>query len=319
MNDALSLRNITLSIAAVERDTGLSKDTLRVWERRYRFPQPLRDPTGERAYTLDQVEKLRALKRLLEAGHRPGRIVPLSMEELQQIAESTVDQATRSVEAALPAADVNDYIELIRKHDPIALREALERLLAKVGVARFVVEVLAPLNSAVGDAWLRNQVEVFEEHVYTETMQGVLRRAIAAVPANDSGCPTVLLTTIPHEPHGLGILMAEAMLALEGCRCVSLGAQTPIWDIVLAAKAYSADIVAIGFTGCLNPNQVIEAVTELRAKLPAAVQLWVGGSAPVLQRRRVDGVQVLPTIDRLPGEVKRWRAEARREPPAAAA
>src|SRR5271165_2475103 len=35
-------------IAAVERDTGLSKDTLRVWERRYRFPLPLRDTSGER-------------------------------------------------------------------------------------------------------------------------------------------------------------------------------------------------------------------------------------------------------------------------------
>ena len=37
-----------ISIAAVERDTGLGKDTLRVWERRYGFPQPLRDAFGER-------------------------------------------------------------------------------------------------------------------------------------------------------------------------------------------------------------------------------------------------------------------------------
>ncbi len=31
------------NIAAVERDTGLSKDVLRVWERRYGFPAPERD------------------------------------------------------------------------------------------------------------------------------------------------------------------------------------------------------------------------------------------------------------------------------------
>ena len=68
---------LTLSIAAVERDTGLSKDTLRVWERRYGFPAPRRDAIGERAYTLEQVDKLRIVKRLLDAGHRPGRIVPL--------------------------------------------------------------------------------------------------------------------------------------------------------------------------------------------------------------------------------------------------
>ena len=36
-------RLCSISIAAVERDTGLSKDTLRVWERRYGFPRPERD------------------------------------------------------------------------------------------------------------------------------------------------------------------------------------------------------------------------------------------------------------------------------------
>ena len=48
-----------VSIAAVERDTGLSKDTLRVWERRYGFPQPDRDNNGERSYPHEQLEKLR--------------------------------------------------------------------------------------------------------------------------------------------------------------------------------------------------------------------------------------------------------------------
>ena len=74
------MRRLTLSIAAVERDTGLSKDTLRVWERRYGFPMPERDAIGERAYPLDQVEKLRIVKRLMDGGHRPGRVVPMPVE-----------------------------------------------------------------------------------------------------------------------------------------------------------------------------------------------------------------------------------------------
>ena len=68
-------------IAAVERDTGISKDTLRVWERRYGFPSPLRDATGERVYPAAQVQRLRMLKRLLDTGHRPGRVVPLRSDE----------------------------------------------------------------------------------------------------------------------------------------------------------------------------------------------------------------------------------------------
>ena len=74
----------SFSISAVEQDTGLSKDTLRMWERRYQFPQPGRDKHGERVYPAAQVEKLRTIKRLMDNGHRPGKLVSRSIEELQQ-------------------------------------------------------------------------------------------------------------------------------------------------------------------------------------------------------------------------------------------
>ena len=291
MNDRSRLTAISLSIAAVERDTGLSKDTLRVWERRYGFPMPGRDGVGERAYTLPEVEKLRIIKRLLDAGHRPGRVVPLTLDQLQAIADHTVDQP-RVAETALGSDDLRAHIALIRSHDAARLRSELTRLLSRFGVARFVTEVVAPLNAAVGDAWIRGQMEIFEEHLYTEAMQVVLRAAIAGIPDPASPqAPRVLLSTFPGEPHGLGLLMAEALLALEGCRCVSLGVQTPVWDIVLGARACRSDIVALSFTGCMSPNQIADGLAELRGKLPPEVQVWAGGSAPVLHRRPVPGVR----------------------------
>lgn len=306
MSDRDRLLAITLSIAAVERDTGLSKDTLRVWERRYGFPSPGRDALGERAYSLADVEKLRIVKRLLDAGHRPGRVVMQSLEQLQAISEQTVEQPQRGSELALGAPDLREHLDLIRSHDLPRLRAQLSLLLSRVGVARFVSEVVGPLNAAVGDAWLRGQLEVFEEHLYTETMQVVLRTAIAGLPepAGDDA-PRVLLTTFPGEPHGLGLLMAEAMLALEGCRCVSLGTQTPLWDIVRAAGALGSDIVALSFTGCMNPNQIVDGLAELRAKLPATARLWAGGGAPVLQRRPVAGVEAFATLTEVPLALRR--------------
>ena len=62
---------VCYNIAAVERDTGLSKDTLRVWERRYGFPKPRRDQHDERLYSLPDLEKLRLLRLLIDYGHRP--------------------------------------------------------------------------------------------------------------------------------------------------------------------------------------------------------------------------------------------------------
>jgi MerR family transcriptional regulator, light-induced transcriptional regulator len=301
------IKQLTLSIAAVERDTGLTKDTLRVWERRYGFPQPDRDGGGERCYPLDQVEKLRVVKRLMDGGQRPGRLVPMPLDELLRLSANTVDEP-RKTSGALGAPELRGYLELMRTHDLDALRRMLLQTLMRLGLSRFVLEVVVPLNTMVGDAWMRGQLEIFEEHAYIESLQGVLRQALGGIPeAAALDRPRVLLTTFPNEPHSLGLLLAEALFALDGARVISLGVQTPVWDITLAVAAYRCDIVALGFTGCMNPNQVVDGLTELRSKLPPAVALWVGGAAPVLHRRSVDGVTALASLADIHTQIERWR------------
>lgn len=43
-----------MNISAVERDIGIGKDTLRVWERRYGFPLPHRDSKGSASIRLSR-------------------------------------------------------------------------------------------------------------------------------------------------------------------------------------------------------------------------------------------------------------------------
>jgi MerR family transcriptional regulator, light-induced transcriptional regulator len=287
-----------MSIAAVERDTGLSKDTLRVWERRYGFPLPARDAAGERIYPFEQVERLRTIKRLLDDGHRPGRIIAMAPADLDRLCRATGLQVARTAPGGEPhhAADSSALLAAISDHDVDLLRHLMVRTLSRIGLARFVLDVLAPLNTQVGDAWMQGRLEVFEEHAYTESVQVVLRNALHHLPAPDPAGPRVLLATVPGEPHGLGLLMAEAVLALEGCRCTSLGVQAPVWDIARAATAFRSQVVALSYTGCTNPHQIFDGLTELRAKLPPETALWAGGSAPVLQRRTIAGVRVLPSL-----------------------
>lgn len=307
MNERSAQRPVTLSISAVERDTGLTKDTLRVWERRYGFPVPQRDGLSERAYPLDQVDKLRIVKRLMDAGHRPGRIVGLPVEALQRLADSIGGAAQRSADGG-PAPDLRAHLDLLRAHDVAQLRRHLSQSLMRLGLSRFVMEVIAPLNTLVGDAWMRGHLEIFEEHLYTESVTVVLRQAIAGIPAAASGArPRVLLTTFPNESHSVGLLLAEALFLIEGCQCVSLGPQTPIWDISLAAASQRSDVVALAFTAVLTPALVAEGLAELREKLPANVEIWAGGSAPVLHRRPTAGVMALAALSQLATEVRRWR------------
>jgi DNA-binding transcriptional MerR regulator/methylmalonyl-CoA mutase cobalamin-binding subunit len=299
-----------LPIAAVERDTGLSKDTLRVWERRYGFPQPIRDSNGERVYPPEQVDKLRLLKRLMDQGHRPGKIAERSFEQLQALAEAGNGRpATASMEGPREDA-LRPFLQMIVEHRVDDLRRELSLLTVKAGLARFVTDVIAPLTALVGEAWARGGLAIFEEHLYTESVQGVLRNAITSIP-HPGDSPRVLLTTVPQEPHGLGVLMAEAMFALEGARCVPLGVRTPVMEIVRGAESQRIDIVALSFSAVVSPYQVIESLKELRAQLPAATELWAGGSSPVLQRRPPAGVRVLGRLDDVAPAVAGWRSEHR--------
>ena len=306
-----SFNTVVLSIAAVERDTGIGKDTLRVWERRYGFPTPSRDANGERVYAMAQVEKLRVIKRLMDQGHRPGRIVARPVEELQHLsqAQTATPQPLRQTWGQ-GAVDLRQYIELLKAHDNEGLRRQLSQALAREGLKYFVTELVAPLTVAVGDAWMRGDLEVFEEHAFTECVMGMMRQSISAINEHAGHhTPCVLLTTFPQEAHGLGLLMAESMLALEGSRCISLGTQTPLRDIAHAAVAHNVDVVALSFSMSMNANHVMDGLAELRQLMPASVELWAGGQSAALQRREQTHAVVLRDLVGVSNEVKRWRKQ----------
>lgn len=318
MNDRTLNTTLLLGIAAVERDTGIGKDTLRVWERRYGFPQPQRDASGDRLYPLEQVERLRLIKRLLDGGRRPAQVVPLPMQELVLLTRdiganaqaATTGHIANPARVGAHAEAVAHYLALLKQHDAEMLRRSLQQEVMRLGLARFVTEVVAPLNTGVGDAWMRGDLEVFEEHLYSEIIQRVLRTAIGTIPLADAAQsrPKIVLTTVPQEPHTLGLLMAEAMLALEGCRCVQLGAQMPLGDILKAVQAHGADVLVLSFSPILQTAQVLDALAELRSRMPQAVEIWVGGSNVALRRRLPTGIRVTAALGDLGQSVRDWRA-----------
>ena len=55
-------------IRAVARMTGLSLDTLRAWERRYRLLRPARSQGGLRLYSVDDLERVRLMQSFLARG-----------------------------------------------------------------------------------------------------------------------------------------------------------------------------------------------------------------------------------------------------------
>jgi DNA-binding transcriptional MerR regulator/methylmalonyl-CoA mutase cobalamin-binding subunit len=297
-----------LTIAAVEREVGLSKDVLRVWERRYGFPEPGRDAHGERLYPPSQVERLRLIKRLMDQGHRPGRLLAMRSEELHALARQG-GRPGRTVAAAAPAppeveVELAAWIRLLRDHRAAELMARLHHALARQGLMHFVQDTAAPLAAAVGTAWEDGELQVHEEHLFTELLQRVLRQAIASVPVGLA--PRVLFTTPPGEPHTLGMLMAEAALALEGAHCIPMGPQMPIGDTARAARAHGADVVALSFSAAYPQRQVGAVLAQLRAALSPEVALWAGGAGA----QRVpapEGSELVSTFEQVAAAVAHWR------------
>lgn len=295
------------SIAAVEQATGIARATLRIWERRYGFPQPDRDARGERIYPQEQVDKLRLVAELMHRGLRPGRLVAMSAAELEAVAVPSVRSP------AARGAPVDDpVLPLLRRHDGAAVTRLLEEAMRGAGLAAFVTERLAAMNVNVGLAWARGELQVFEEHLYAEAVQGVLRARLAhqrAAASQSQSHPRVLLATFPDELHGLGLLMAEAMLAEAGCQVLSLGTRVPLQQIAAAARAFRADVVGLSFCASMNPTHVVRGLEQLRGELEAEVAIWAGGSSPVLARHRIEGVRPVPHIGEVHALVAAWREE----------
>lgn len=299
----------SFNIAAVERDTGLSKDVLRMWERRYGFPLPERDANGERLYPATQVERLRLIKRLMDQGHRPGRLFALAEDELMLLAPRRPRSGDEGTQPDAQSG-LEELLALIKQHDATAYQQALQYRLARQGLQTFVLNTIAPLTRLIGEAWEDGRIEVFEEHLFTELTKRVMRQAIGTLVVPGDG-PRILLTTVPEEQHLLGLLMAEALLSLEGATCIPLGTQMPLLEIVRAADAHRADIVALSFSVAFAQRKIPGLLQQLRDLLPAHVDLWAGGRG-ANRLGTISGVRRIASLDEVVAAVGDW-SESRRK------
>lgn len=291
---------VLLPINTTERETGVSKELLRMWERRYGFPDPQRDAQGDRIYPIEQVTKLRVLRRLIEQGFRPGKIIGLPLHELEHLLQSQARLRPELVpiEAELMAA--------MKDQDPARLQAYLAHQMTRLGLQRFIQEFLQPVSALIGDAWMNGALAIHEEHLFTEQVQTIVRQSITAL-HDVRKPPRVLLATPTGELHTLGLLMVESMLRLEDCDAVSYGAQMSPRDIAQAVQRNRIQVAAISFSAATTTSKAIEFLEDLRFRLPLSVEIWAGGAALRATRRSVEAVHLMQDLQSIPEAVQQWR------------
>ncbi|MGD2054520.1 MAG: MerR family transcriptional regulator [Gammaproteobacteria bacterium] len=282
------------SIGAVERDTGIGRDTLRVWERRYGFPEPIRNEKGERMYTGRQLRHLQRIRRLLDQGLRPGKLLPLAETGLDELEASLTPEI--SIE---PGGEVQKIIDAIHSADAEKVNELFRRQMEKHGMRKFILSVIIPLLATVGQLWASGKLQIFQEHFLSEQLIRFLNSEIAKA-QKYAAKPRVLLATLPGEEHTLGLLMVAAMLSSHGIIAINLGSEVPMDQIVTATEQFRADITGITFSGAYQYKNIRPHLIELRQLIPDDVEVWTGGEGVHRLRKLPPGVTRIKSLDKLP-------------------
>lgn len=269
---ALADSRSALHIREVVRITGLRREQLYMWQRRYGFPAPLRDGFGDRVYPSDQVARLKLIKQLLSEGWRAGAVVPLTESVLQSMLGLTVEDP-----APLPT-EIEVAVKLLAQHRVGELQNHLSKLLVGQGMRKFLEATLIPLNEAVHERVVRGEMENFQELRFADLAQRLLRDVTRLVrPMRDAR--HVLLATPPNDPNQLGLAILELLLFTEGVNCLTLGAGIPAQEIAGAASAYRTSLVVLLFDRGISGKIAGQEIRSLRAELPPELPLVVSGRA----------------------------------------
>jgi methanogenic corrinoid protein MtbC1 len=281
-----------LSIGSVERDTGIARDTLRIWERRYGFPEPVRNDKGERMYPEGQLRRLQRIRRLLDQGLRPGKVVALSDADLEML---EADHC--------PETPSNDLIEqilnILQDTDASGLEALLSATYQQQGMQSFIIDTVVPLLQAVGQRWAAGKLQIFEEHLLSEVLTRLINSEIS-MKQKTAKRPRVLLATLPGEEHTMGLLMVSAMLSARDISVINLGAEVPLDQLVSAVARFDADVLGVTFSGAYQYENIRGNLHELRDAVAADVAIWTGGEGVKRLRKLPEGVTKFTSLDKLP-------------------
>ena len=168
------------------RLAGLSPATLRIWEHRYGVVAPPKAASGQRSYSMKDIERLRLIKRLTLEGHAIGVVARLDTDALVNLFAGHQIAAAGALRVLVVGPSAARKLEGRLRPAPALVFDDLdhvEREVARAGSADVLVIHVASLHASITDRVLglrRNLpsahvivVYSFGEQVVAETLGAV--------------------------------------------------------------------------------------------------------------------------------------------------
>jgi DNA-binding transcriptional MerR regulator len=260
-----------LRIGELSRRSGVSRELLRAWERRYGLLQPTRSGGGLRLYSPDDLARVQAMQHHLADGFAAAEAAALA-------AQTT---AGRDGEIATPAAK-DELAAALASFDDGDAHAAFDALLARLSIDTLLRDVIVPYLHELGERWEQNDISIAQEHFASTLLRGRLL-GLARGWGRGIG-PVAVLACAPGEQHDLGLIAFGLALRARGWRIVYLGTDTPIASLADTARSCTPAAVIVS---AVDPRVFRRHAAELR-QLARETRLCLGGAGAARARLDAD-------------------------------
>jgi DNA-binding transcriptional MerR regulator/methylmalonyl-CoA mutase cobalamin-binding subunit len=279
--------------------SGVSVQLLRAWERRYGIVEPARTASGYRLYDDASIDRLRAMRLLVEDGWTPSNAAGHLLETGDDGVERVLQAAVAAAPDGAPAADgraaglAEEFVDAARTLDEERLERILDDMFVRGSFERVAGEHLMPAMVAVGEGWASGDIDVAAEHAASGAVARRLGMALHAAARPNGDRPVVLVGLPPGARHELGALAFATAARRAGLGVRYLGADLPVDDWVEAAVQTHAAGVVIGVVMEDDVPAATKVAQALRAARPDLL-VAIGGRAATAIGLSDDVVVPLP-------------------------
>ena len=281
-------------IRAVARQTGISLDTLRAWERRYQAVVPGRGERG-RVYSDRDVERLKRLATLVEQGHAIGAIAALSDRQLSRLL--TRDEAPVQSSGGV---DLEPLFLATKRYDLESIDVSLNRYALLLPPDDLIFQVVLPMLRETGARWQAGAISPAQEHLVSGIVRGVLGGVLRSMPRPRGR--RIVFATPAGERHELGLLCGAVLAAMAGYAAVYLGPDLPAADTAAASAKADATTLVLAATASGSDYAGLTAFK----RLPDRMAIWVGGARGADLRRAIGPrARLVDSLEQLRGLLDR--------------